>query len=35
VNTFNLDGLDKLARGIYTLELTGETVSFRQQVLKQ
>ena len=34
VNTINLNGLDKLPRGTYTVELTSETVSFRQQVLK-
>jgi hypothetical protein len=35
VNTLNVYGLDNLPRGSYTVELTGETVSFRQQVLKQ
>jgi hypothetical protein len=35
VNTINLNGLDNLPKGSYTVELTGETVSFRQQVLKQ
>jgi parallel beta-helix repeat protein len=34
VNTINLNGLDNLPKGSYTVELTGETVSFRQQVLK-
>jgi hypothetical protein len=35
VNTINLNGLDNLPKGTYTVELYGETVSFRQQVLKQ
>ena len=34
-NTINLNGLENVPKGNYTLELTGETVSFRQQVLKQ
>ena len=35
INTINLNGLDNLQKGTYTVELIGETVSFRQQVLKQ
>lgn len=35
VNTINLNGLDNLPNGNYTVELKGETVSFRQLVLKQ
>lgn len=35
VNTINLNGLDNLPKGTYIVELAGETVSFRQQVLKQ
>lgn len=35
VNTINLNGLDNLQKGTYIVELIGETVSFRQQVLKQ
>jgi hypothetical protein len=35
VNTINLNGLDHLPKGNYTVELTGERVSFRQMVLKQ
>jgi hypothetical protein len=32
VNTINLTGLDHLPKGNYTVELTGETVVFRQKV---
>jgi hypothetical protein len=35
VNTFNLNGLDYLPKGNYVVELTGDTVSFRQKVMKQ
>lgn len=34
-NTFNLTGLQGLPKGHYTLELTGQTVQHRQQVVKQ
>jgi hypothetical protein len=35
VNTYNITDLNNLPRGNYTLELTGETVKHRQQVIKQ
>jgi hypothetical protein len=35
VNTFNLNGLDHLPKGNYMVELSGETVLFRQQVMKR
>lgn len=34
VNTINLNDLDHLPKGNYTVELTGETVRFRQMVVK-
>lgn len=34
-NTYNISDLNNLPRGNYTLELTGETVKYRQQVAKQ
>jgi len=35
VNTYNITDLNNLPKGNYTLELTGETVKHRQQVIKQ
>ncbi len=35
INTFNLGDLNNLSAGNYTIELRGETVNFRQQVVKQ
>ncbi len=35
VNTYNITDLNNLPKGNYTLELTGETVKHRQQVVKQ
>lgn len=34
VNTINLDGLDHLPKGIYMIELLGESVMFRQKLVK-
>ncbi len=35
INTINLGDLNNLPAGNYTIELRGETVNFRQQVVKQ
>ena len=34
-NTYNISDLNNLPKGHYTLEFTGETVKYRQQVVKQ
>ncbi len=35
VNTYTINDLNNLPKGNYTLELSGETVKYRQQVVKQ
>lgn len=35
VNTYTINDLNSLPRGNYTLELSGDTVKYRQQVVKQ
>ena len=35
LNTVNLNDLQNIPKGIYTIELSGENVTFRQQALKQ
>lgn len=35
INTVNVSDLDRLAAGNYTLEIKGESISFRQQLVKQ
>ncbi|WP_315824253.1 T9SS type A sorting domain-containing protein [Paraflavitalea speifideaquila] len=35
VNTFNITDVNSLPKGNYTLELSGETVKYRQQIVKQ
>ncbi len=35
INTVNISDLDRLPAGNYTIELRGDTVSFKQQLIKQ
>ncbi|MBO9563553.1 MAG: right-handed parallel beta-helix repeat-containing protein [Niastella sp.] len=35
VNTYTINDLNNLPKGNYTLELSGETVKYRQQIVKQ